>query len=111
MMPAPLGVVTNWIEMNSVPSDRLIIDSNLADSDVNAWNCTTNVHALNLMRSQIEEVFCDVEEIIHNEYEYGFDTYRLFDQAITEVNSIIDNFSKATNSISDRKVNLSPTVQ
>ena len=40
MMPAPLGVVTNWIEMNSVPSDRLIIDSNLADSDVNAWNCT-----------------------------------------------------------------------
>lgn len=103
MMPAPVGVVTNWIDMNRMNSDRHISrDSNLANEPSNA---------LCVMRNEIEEVLCDVEKIILNEYEYGLDTNRLFDQAITEVNSIVDDFSQIADNISNSKVNLSPTVQ
>ena len=108
MMPAPVGVVTNWTDMDRMNS-VLMMDSDLANQSIDVLSQTTN--ALDVMRTQIEDVLYDVEAIIHNEYMCNCNTYRLFDQAITEVNSIIDNFSKATNSISDRKVNLSPTVQ
>ena len=110
MMPAPLGVATNWTDtdmdrMNSV----LMMDSDPANQSINALSQTTN--ALDAMRTQIEDVLYDVEAIIHNDYMCNCDTSRLFDQAITEVNSIIDDFSLATDNISDRKVNLSPTIQ